>query len=144
IAWADAGITDADACLREVGAELLDHGEPIPATIAGYMARALLRDRGQPRGKHSGRAEIAANVWLRNQCVAVMVAVALEEWHPYLRATRNRASHRPSACSVVSEALVRRGVILGERRVEAIYQSLSSLLVQHQAFLSRPLLDPAS
>jgi hypothetical protein len=143
IEWASAGIVDADEALREVAAEMLDHGEPIPATIRAYVAGALLKDRG-PHGKNAGRAEVACDLWLRDQVIAVMVAVAIEEWSPHLRATRNRASHRASASSVVAAALLLRGVVIGERRVEAVYKSLSGLLVQHQVFLSRPLLDPAS
>ena len=144
VEWANGGVTDCDEALRITAAEMLDRGEPIPATIRAYIAGALLRDRG-PRGKSSARAEVAADNWLRDQVIAVMVAVAAEEWAPHLKATRSRASHRPSACSIVSAALVKHGISLGERRVEALYHSFSPLLVQHQAWLrSRPLLDPPS
>jgi hypothetical protein len=47
------------------------------------------------------------------------VAMAAERWH--LKPTRNRASKRPSACSVVAEALNRRGHNIGERQVERIF-----------------------
>src|SRR5438045_9624060 len=68
IEWANHGIVDADEALREVAAEMLDHGEPIPATIRGYTAGALLRERG-PHGKNSGRFEAAADNWLRDQVI---------------------------------------------------------------------------
>jgi hypothetical protein len=136
--WAKEGIVDADEALREVSAEMLDHGEEIPNTLRGYMAQALLRkDRG-PHNKDAGRIEVATGNWLRDQCIAVVVSMIVERWN--LRVTRGRASHRPSACSVMSAALVKRGIIMGEHRVEAIHKSLADLLVQHQAWLaSRPI-----
>src|SRR5262245_39228599 len=102
--WAKEGIVDADEALREVSAEMLDHGEEIPNTIRGYMAQVLLKDRG-PHGKDAGRIEIATGNWLRDQCIAVVVSMIVERWN--LRVTRGRASHRPSACSVMSAALVK-------------------------------------
>jgi hypothetical protein len=137
IEWANAGVVDCDEALREVSAEMLDHGEEIPNTIRGYMAQALLKDRG-PHGKDAGRIEIATGNWLRDQCIAVVVSMIVERWN--LRVTRGRASHRPSACSVMSAALVKRGIIMGEHRVEAIHKSLADLLVQHRARVaSRPI-----
>jgi len=120
--------------LREVISEMLDHGETLPNTLKGYAAVALLKDRG-PHGKDSGRAEVAADNWLRDQVIAVVVAMAVEHWHPHLPQTRGRTSKRPSACSLVSTALGRRNIAIGERRIEVIYNRLADLLVQHRAWL---------
>ncbi len=114
IAAAEAGHQDADMALREVAAEYIDRREEMPTALANYVQRALVMPPvSYPPGRN------LADTWLRDVCVAVLVHLVVERWH--LRATRNRASERHSACSVVALALVGR-INVGEQQVERIYR----------------------
>jgi hypothetical protein len=130
IGWANSGSEEADKALREIAAEMLDAGESPPANIRYYAASALI----QPSQVKRGKGNDAAENWLRDQCIAVIVSAAIERWYPYLPVSRNRASRKPSACSVVSAALVRRGINIGTRRVEKIYKEYADLLPAHRAW----------
>jgi hypothetical protein len=111
---AEAGHEDADIALRELLVEMSDRGEIPGAALRHYGQKALLR---APVTYPPGRN--LADTWLRDIGIAVLVTLAVERWQ--MPATRNRASNRPSACSMVSEALGRRGHNIGERRVEKIF-----------------------
>ena len=139
IEWANGGAADADIALRQVAAEMLDRGETPPTTIAGYAAQAL----NKPQVARRKGGDVADN-WLRDRCIAVLVSLAIEHWHPYLPMTRNRASKKPCACSVVSAALIRRGINIGERRVEKIHGQFAPLLPAHRAWRESLLLESAS
>lgn len=129
IGWANDGAADADIALRQVAAEMIDRGEQLPATLAGYAAQHL---GNPPTLRRKGRD--AADNWLRDQCIAVLVALAVERWHPHLPMSRNRASSWPSACSLVSTVLVRRRINVSERRVEKISHQLAELMPAHNAW----------
>ncbi|MBR1174865.1 hypothetical protein JQ617_12925 [Bradyrhizobium sp. KB893862 SZCCT0404] len=129
IGWANDGVVDAHVALLQVAAEMIDHGEQLPATIAGYAVQHLGKP---PMPRRKGRD--AADHWLRDQCIAVLVALAVERWHPHLPTTRNRASRWPSACSLVSGALIKRRINVSERRVEKIARDLAELMPAHQAW----------
>jgi hypothetical protein len=129
IAWANDGVADADIALRQVCSEMLDQGEKPPATIAGYAAVALNKP---PVARRKGGD--AVDNWLRDQCVTVFVSMAVERWYPHLPPSRNRFSKTPSACSVVSQALIRRRINIGERRVETITKEYLDLLPMHRAW----------
>lgn len=138
IGLANDGVADAHIALLQVAAEMIDRGERPPATIAGYAVQHL----GKPLPpRRKGRD--AADNWLRDQCIAVCVALAVEHWHPNLPMSRNRASQWPSACSLVSEVLVRRRINVSERRVEKIFRQLAELMPVHQAWRAQ-LLTSAS
>jgi hypothetical protein len=112
IAAAEAGHQDADLALREFAAEHIDRRIEMPTALANYVQRALVNPPvTYPPGRN------VADTWLRDVCVAVLVRLAVERWS--LPATRNRATARPSACSVVASALAHLNV--GERQVERIY-----------------------
>ena len=113
---------------------MLDRRETPPATIAGYAAQALNRPPVTRR-----RGGDAADNLLRNQVIAFCVSMALERWHPSLPMSRNRASKSPSACSVVSAALVRRRINISEWRVEKIYRNLADLLPRPQDLCPHPI-----
>ena len=71
-----------------------------------------------PRGRN------LADTFQRDVGIAVLV-----EWTAQcfgLAATRNPASKRPSAAYLVAIALRRKGIPLGERRVNAIYSAAHS------------------
>jgi hypothetical protein len=57
IGWANEGIADAHTALLQVAAEMIDRGEQLPATIAGYTVQHLgkpasPRRRGRCRDLH--------------------------------------------------------------------------------------------
>jgi hypothetical protein len=138
IGWANDGAADAHAALLEVAAELIDRGEQLPATIAGYAIQHL----GKPMPRRKGRD--AVDNLLRDQCIAVLVVLAVERWHPSLPMSRNKASTWPSACSLVSAALVKRRINVSERRVEKISRDLAELMPAHHAWRARILASPPS
>ena len=129
IAWANDGWADADIALRQICSEMIDRGEELPKTLGGYSVIALNRP---PVARRKGGD--AVDNWLRDQCITVLVSVAVERWYPHLPLTRNRASKKPSACSVVSEALIKRRINIGERRVEKIFKEYADLLPAHHAW----------
>ena len=137
IEWANGGVADADIALRQIAAEMLDRGETPPTTIAGYAAQAL----NKPQVARRKGGDVADN-WLRDCCIAVLVSLAVERWHPHLPMSRNRASKSPSACSVVSAALIKRRINIGERRVEKIHQQFAALLPAHAAWRASLLSAP--
>jgi len=116
IAAAEAGHQDADLALRESGAEMLDGGEMPNAALRGYLVKALLiAPVTYPAGRN------IADTWTRDIGIAVLVGLVIMHW-PYLKATRNRASKRPSASTIVSRALYKRGHMIGEWQVERIFR----------------------
>ena len=129
IGWANDGAADAEIALLQVAGEMIDRGEQLPATIAGCAVQHL----GKPQTpRRKGRD--AVDNWLRDQAIAVAVAKAVEHWHPDLPMSRNRASPWPSACSLVSAALIRRRINVTEKRVEQIFCQLADLLPAHHAW----------
>jgi hypothetical protein len=129
ITWANAGSADADIALRELCGEMWDRGETPPATLNGYGVVALK----QPQVARRRGGDDVDN-WLRDQSITVIVSRAVECWYPHLPLTRNRASKKPSACSVVSQALIKRRINIGERRVEKIYSEYADFLPMHRAW----------
>lgn len=129
IGWANDGVADAHSALLQVAAEMMDRGEQLPATIAGYAIQHL----GKPLPpRRKGRD--AADNWLRDQAIAGVVALAVERWHPQLPMSRNPASSWPSACSLISASLARRGIKVSEKRVEKIFHQFADLLPAHRAW----------
>ena len=89
----------------------------LPAQMSAYTQEALLRGPvDYPAGAN------VVDHWMRDIGIAVLVTLAIEQWH--LKATRNRAAKRPSASSIAAAALACRGHALSERRVETIYRDL--------------------
>ena len=61
-----------------------------------------------------------ADLYVRDAAIAIMVGMAVLNWR--LKPTRNRASTRPSASTVMEAALRQRSVNITEWQVERIYQ----------------------
>ncbi len=115
IAAAEAGHQDADLALRQFGAQMLDRGEMPDAALRGYLVKALLiAPVTYPAGRN------IADTWLRDIGIAVLVDLTIVHW-PFLKPTRNRASRRPSASTIVSRALEKRGYTIGEWQVERVF-----------------------
>lgn len=118
---AEQGHQDADLALRELGAEMLDRGEMPNATLRSYLVKALvLAPVSYPPGRN------IADTWVRDIGIAIMVALVMARW-PHLRATRNRASKRPSASTIVELALSKRGYSLTEWHIERIHANHNKL-----------------
>jgi hypothetical protein len=135
IEWAETGAALPDRALREVAAEMLEHGQKPPASITSHVTKSLLR---APK-KRRGRFDEADN-WLRDQCYATIIAMAQETW--LIDYTRNSASDGPSACSVLSAALAARGITLKERRLAQIFERYREFLFLHRnwrTFIDRQL-----
>jgi hypothetical protein len=124
---ARAGHEDADLALRQLIIEKLDRHEDLPVSLASYNQEALFRG---PTIYPAGRN--IADTWTRDIGIAVLVALAIAHWPP-LRPTRNRASKRPSGCSLVTAALNMRGHPLGERHVERIFADHGKIAVRLSA-----------
>jgi hypothetical protein len=119
IAAAEAGHQDADLALRELAAEYISRREEMPTELANYVQRALL----QPPVTYPPGRNIA-DTWLRDVAIAMLVRQTMERWGvPATRSHISKKNHRLSACYLVAIALVRRGHILSERRVEKIFAS---------------------
>ena len=112
---AEQGHQDADFALRELGAEMLDRGEMPNATLRSYLVKALVT---APVHYPPGRN--IADTWVRDIGIAVMVAMVKMHW-PYLTVTRNRATKRPSASTIVALALRKHGHSLTEWQVERVF-----------------------
>jgi hypothetical protein len=124
---AEAGDIVADRALRQAFAEMLDRGEMPPAALRAYGEKAVLQEpvkRG--RGAHTEHDNLRRDIG-----IAVLVFRTVQVFGLY--PTRNRESRRrrkPSASSVISEALVRAGISnVGESRVAEIYCGLAGQIV---------------
>jgi hypothetical protein len=133
IEWANRGSADADIALRQVASEMLDSGETPPKSITGYAVLALNKP---PVARRKGGD--AVDDLLRNQAISVIVSKAVEHWHPHLPLSRSHHSkalkQSPSACSIVSTALAKHRINVGERRVEKIFNEFADLLPAHRAW----------
>jgi hypothetical protein len=122
IKWADDGDEIADAALRRVYREMRDARLEPSVTLEAYAIKAL--ERG-PIGRGDGR-----NTWFDN-CRRDIGIGCLVFWtmhrfgfNTYSRNREQRRRQQPSPSSLVSDALGRRGINVGEKRVENIYARL--------------------
>ena len=121
IAAARSGNWDADCALREVVAEMLDRGVPLPTLLRAYAQEALL----QPQVTYAQGRNLG-DTWARDLIITGLVGAASRSWD--LRKTRShhsgpRKSDRLSTCYLVAKALGRHGINLSERGVEKIVHS---------------------
>ena len=110
---ARAGHADADQALRAHYIELTDAGEKPGAALQAYCNEILLRGPvTYPRGHNP------VDYWTRDIMIFVLVEKAVVHYQPDLKATRNPASKRSCACSLVAQALTKHGHRIGERQVK--------------------------
>jgi hypothetical protein len=135
---ADAGDEIADAALGYIFHSMMDRGETPPACMIAYEARA--RRRGplkRKAGNHTWDED-----WRRNIGIACLVhAVSVRLGLNLTRNRESRRARRPSACSVVAEALRRSDVAnISESRVQVIWTGLAGSLyvyvLAHRTFSS--------
>ena len=109
--YARAGWDLADEALREAIIEFLDRGEPMPTYLASYnmeVARGGFRHVPGPK---------KADNFFRDLALMMVVEKLVEKFG--LKPTRNRASKRPSACSILAQAIG-----LSEPAIVALWQRL--------------------
>ena len=112
IEMAIAGDRAADAILREFAAELLPKG--LEPNLANYIRNQFLADRKQPPPK-TGRPRKMDN---RDAWIYALVQTARRlGFDP----TRNSATERASACSIVAAVLKEMGMPLSEKSIERIW-----------------------
>jgi hypothetical protein len=95
-------------------------GSSMPRALSVYLSRCLNRPPREPRPQR-GRPRSPSD----NRDINIAVAVRLAQ-RAGLGTTRNRASRRPSACSVVAEELRAFGVHMTEAAVEKIWYARAS------------------
>ena len=127
---AEQGHQDADLALRELGAEMLDRGEMPNATLRSYLVKALVNGTGPLPAltKHCRHG--------RDIGIAIMVALVMMPW-PHLRVTRNRATKRPSASTIVALARRKHGHSLTEWQVERVSGDHNKLAGRLSASMDR-------
>jgi hypothetical protein len=118
---ARAGWDEADLILRELIATFVNRGEQLPAVLAAYNIE-LLAQATQPRPR--GRKKTAQ--WLQDICIATLIVLLVEQFG--LKPRRRQSSmSKPSACSIVAQALSEAGIHRGgERAIEKVWQHYSS------------------
>jgi len=114
--FARAGWDIADEALRDLILDFVQRGEPLPTYLAAYnmeVVRGGFRRRSGPK---------KADRLFRD--IALMMVVENVGRRFGLRPTRNRASKRPSACSIVAQAMG-----LSEEAIVAIWKRLGRYLM---------------
>jgi hypothetical protein len=117
---ADNGDTDCDLALRELIAEMVNNDELPPVLLRAYLQKALFRP---PAPYQPGRYFL--DTWNRDIGISILVSMTAEMFN--LPISRNRASKRHSACSLVAEVLPRNGHNVGERQVERIHRERNEI-----------------
>lgn len=120
IARARDGDALAKSLLLEIAAVYVASGCVMPERLRDYIVEKLQTEtssgperRGRP--PHVNEA--------RNFHISMAINAAARKYE--LRPTRNRASETESACSIVTQALERRGAHFSESAVEKIWQEFS-------------------
>jgi hypothetical protein len=123
---AERGNGDADRAIRMVIADAI-HGnryDGLPPEVRGYHLKVLLRD--EPGNSQAGRSY--NDSYSRDLTISMLIACVVVHWWPLLKATRNPASKKPSAATVITLALKKRGVTLTEKRVNTIYGDFAKIV----------------
>jgi hypothetical protein len=119
---------DADAALRDMAEEINQRGEKLPQLLTNYLICFPKPARG--RGRREG------DNFLRDQVIAVIVAIGLERWGTFYLLTRSGTSAE-SICSIVSRMCRSRGIRrMSEKRVKQIYDRFAEFLPVHQGWLA--------
>ncbi len=123
--------TDVDAALREYVIEMLDRHEQLPVSLTAYVQHTLAGTT--PRGR--GRDMVDS--LMRN--IGICCLIFKTHVHFGVPLTRNREyrrSGRPSACSLVTEALIQgKRFPLTEKTVQDIWSGLGMLATRLETAL---------
>jgi hypothetical protein len=117
VEFARAGWTLAYEALRELILEYLDRREPLPTYLAAFAMAVAAGDRFRRMPARRKSDNI-----MRDLIITFVVRFVSERFA--LRPTRNPAAHRrPSACSIVTDALRLEGVLaIAESGVNKIWE----------------------
>ena len=119
---------DADTALRDMAEEMKERLEPLPELLQFYLVCFSKPARG--RGRRAG------DDFLRDQCIAVLVAIAWERWGTFFLLTRHPGTSGPSLCSIIARVCRSRGIRIDEKRVKQIYDRFAGYLPIHQGWLA--------
>ena len=119
---------DADEALRDIADEMQRRREHPPEILQSYRICFPKPARGR------GRRE--TDNFLRDQCIAICVGVAVERWSAVILLTRNDATEAPSICSIMSDVCRARGIKICEKRVLQIYERFAEFMPVHQGWLT--------
>lgn len=114
LAMGRAGQSRAHSCLCGMAEYLTSIGDPLPSWLQDYVVFFLQHAR---LPKKRGRSK-ATNA-LRD--VAIVQTIAMLTNSHDLQPTRNAATTLECGCSILSEALLRVGIDMGEANVAAIW-----------------------
>lgn len=132
--------------IRAIGAGQISLSDAVAAAMGGdpymdravrHIAREYLASRHMPEELgpfidyvlgSSGPAQFPKgqnklNFWSRNSTIRMLVEQTKQQWK--VDGTRNEATAAPAASTVVSDALRRCGINIGEKQVAAIYRRLT-------------------
>ena len=126
VEFARAGWTLADEALRELILEYRDRGEPLPST---YLAAFDMEIIAGKRFRRMPARRKSDNV-MRDIAITFIVHFVAERFA--LDPARNReARRRPSACSIVTDALRLEGVLaIAESGVNKIWERNSAMVAK--------------
>lgn len=107
-----------DRALRLIAQECMAAGS-VPEALARFVIYVLGASgpANFPKGQHH------LNFWGRNSVVRMLVEETMRQWH--IGATRNEATDQPAASTIVSDALRRCGIKVGEKQVGNIHRGLT-------------------
>lgn len=129
-------IHDGDVGLAEA-AEAAMGGDPYMDRALRHVAREYLASRHIPEDLgpfidyvlgSSGPAQFPKgqhklNFWSRNATIRMLVEQTAQRWK--IDVSRNEATENPAASTVVSDALSRCGIDIGEKQVADVYRRLT-------------------
>ena len=102
---------------------ITEKGEPLPQELAQLARAFIIGEKKEQRRR--GAPPISK---IRNEAIAAAVS-DVAHWFPKIKPTRNPATERPSACSIVADELVRLArkseifPALGEDAVQKIWKN---------------------
>jgi hypothetical protein len=117
VGWARDGDQDSHRIVCEVLRHLIEDGEPpLPRCLREYLIEFLKAEFDAP--DESGPGWDPAGRYARDHCIRLVVE-ELVAAHGLSR-TRNPATAKPSACSIVSDVLGELGMSISEKTIAAI------------------------
>jgi len=120
---AQEGDADADAVLCGIAARFISGGTKMPEFLNWYIFYVLMTRRDAPPPRPARHAKMGRNVNI------VLVVDALQKFG--FRPTRNRVTHaQRSGCSIMAEALSKRGFPISEAGVEEVWRDRARFTVR--------------
>jgi hypothetical protein len=125
IEMAKVGGEDADSALCQLAVDFIQGSCPMPSNLGRYIS-ARLRSSTGARARPKRRGPKTYTNFRRNFAIVCAVARLVSQG---FCVTRNRATTRESACSIVAAALERLGIHLSEDAVVKAYTEYENLVM---------------